>query len=195
MKLQAMLVGLGLLHIVVGFDSQQSPDCVSRCWNNSKYVSTCLEADGNLCLCEDDEFQNVVLQCLYSQCQTTQFGSALHHALSECSDPKTGAPDIFPPLIRHQGLRKRGSQPIVSIAAPARVVMVSVSAKIAGHSVARRSVVASGIARFSARPLRSVIRSAAPTLSPTVSPLTTLFTSPTIAVSDTTSVQVPTKTS
>ena len=81
MKLQAVLVGLGLLHIVMGFGSQQSPgklfekiflhllkiliakpDCVSRCWNNSKYVSTCLEADGNQCLCEDDEFQNVGIQ-------------------------------------------------------------------------------------------------------------------------------------
>ena len=137
----------------------------------------------------------VVLQCLYSQCQTTQFGSALHHALSECSDPKTGAPDISPPLIRHQGLRKRGSQPIVPVSAPARVVMVSASAKIADHSVARRSVVASGLARFSARPLRSVIRSAVPTPTPTVSPLTTLFPSPTTAMSDSTSVQAPTKTS
>ena len=82
MKLQAVLVGLGLLHIVIGFGSQQSPgklvqyqtllhllkiliatlDCLSRCWNNSKYVSTCLEANGNQCLCKDDEFQNVGIQ-------------------------------------------------------------------------------------------------------------------------------------
>ncbi len=71
--------------------------------------------------------------------------------------------------------------------------MVSASAKIADHSVARRSVVASGLARFSALPLRSVVRSAAPTLVPTVSPLTTPFTSPTITISDSTT--IPTKTS
>ena len=82
MKLQAVLVGLGLLHVVMGSGNQQSPgklfrikhlsnilkiltstlECVSRCWNNSKYVSTCVEGDGNLCLCEDDEFQSVGIQ-------------------------------------------------------------------------------------------------------------------------------------
>ena len=84
---------------------------------------------------------------------------------------------------------------MVSVSAPARIAMVSAPAKVADHSVARRSVVASGLVKFSARPLRSVVRPAAPTLIQTVSPLTTLSTSPTFATSHSITVQVPTVTS
>lgn len=99
-----------------------------------------------------DKFQ-VVLQCLYSQCQTTQFGSALHQTLSACSDSAMDTLDALPPLIRHQGLRKRGS-PSIGYA----------SGHLSGstiHSVARRSVSAS--AYVSARPTRSVGHLPAPT--------------------------------
>ena len=91
------------------------------------------------------EFQ-VVLQCLYSQCQTTQFGSALHQTLSACSDSGMDTLDASPPLIRHQALGKRGS-PKVGYASG----YLSASAI---HSVARRSVSAS--AYVSGRPTRSV---------------------------------------
>ena len=87
-----------------------------------------------------------MLQCLYSQCQTTQFGSALHQTLTACSDSGIDALDALPPLIRHQGLRKRGSQSIGY--ATGRLSASAV------HSVARRSVSAS--AYVSARPTRSV---------------------------------------
>ena len=83
---------------------------------------------------------------------------------------------------------------MLSVSAPARV-MVSASAKVADHYVARRSVVASGLVNFSARPLHSVVRSAAPTRVPTASPLTTLLTSPTFAISHSATVQVPAETS
>ena len=95
--------------------------------------------------CIADGFQ-VVLQCLYSQCQTTQFGSALHQTLSACFDSGMDTLDALPPLIRHQGLRKRGS-PSIGYASG----HLSASAI---HSVARRSVGAS--AYVSARPTRSV---------------------------------------
>lgn len=95
--------------------------------------------------CIADRFQ-VVLQCLYSQCQTTQFGSALHQTLSACTDHGMDTLDALPPLIRHQGLRKRGS-PSIGYATG----HLSASAI---HSVARRSVSAS--AYVSARPTRSV---------------------------------------
>ena len=96
-------------------------------------------------ICVAHGFQ-VVLQCLYSQCQTTQFGSALHQTLTTCSDSGMDTLDALPPLIRHQGLRKRGSP---SIGYSAGHISAS-----AVHSVARRSVSAS--AYVSARPTRSV---------------------------------------
>ena len=95
--------------------------------------------------CTADGFQ-LVLQCLYSQCQTTQFGSALHQTLLACSGPALDTLDALPPLIRHQGLRKRGS-PTISYASG----HLSASAI---HSVARRSVSAS--AYVSARPTRGL---------------------------------------
>ena len=136
---------------------------MSKCWDNSIYVSTCVKANETQCLCEDSEFQSVriailhlvclandlqvVLQCLYSQCQTTQFGSALHLTLSACSDSGMDILDALPPLIRHQGLRKRGS---------------SSNGYVSGHlsasavqSVARRSVSASTY--FNARPTRGTV--------------------------------------
>lgn len=141
-----MLFGIGLLHSAVGLKTLESPVCVSKCWENSKYVSTCVQANETQCLCEDAEFQSMVLQCLYSQCQTTQFGSALHHTLSVCTDSGMDSLDALPPLLRHQGLRKRGS-PSIGYASG----HLSASAI---HSVARRSVDAS--AHVNARPTRSV---------------------------------------
>lgn len=127
--------------------------CVSKCWDNSKYVSTCVKANETQCLCEDADFQSVVLQCLYSQCQTTQFGSALHQTLLTCSDSGMDTLDALPPLIRNQGLRKRGSPSIGYTSGH-----LSASAI---HSVARRSVSAS--AYVSARPTRSLGHLPAPT--------------------------------
>ena len=95
----------------------------------------------------------MVLQCLYSQCQTTQFGSALHQALSACSDSGIDTLDASPPpLIRHQALRKRGSP-------SSGYVSGHISAS-AIHSVARRSVSAS--AYVNARPTRSAGQISAP---------------------------------
>lgn len=94
--------------------------------------------------CIADRFQ-VVLQCLYSQCQTTQFGFALHQTLSACSDSEMGTLDAWPPLVGHKGFRKRGS-------ASSGYASAHLSAS-AIHSVARRSVSAS--AYVSARPTRS----------------------------------------
>ena len=103
-------------------------ECVAQCWDNSVYVTRCSKK--TKCLCEDNLFQSVsgvlsnlrclyghclvaiqtMLQCLYSQCQTAQFGSALHHALAICSPYGMDTVTNLPPLIRHQGLRKRQDQ-------------------------------------------------------------------------------------
>ena len=103
----------------------------------------------------------VVLQCLYSQCQTTQFGSALHRTLSACSGFDANTLEVLPPLIRHQGLRKRGIANIpghVSASAVHSIARRSVSTV---HSVTRRSVSASAF--VSTRPTRRVSNLPAPT--------------------------------
>ena len=124
--------------------------CLPRCWDNSQYVATCNVANETPCLCEDSQFQNVgkpqprdwrvgltnstkaVLQCLYSQCPTTQFASAMHFALLTCSGTNMDTSDTLPPLIRHQGLRKRGI--------PVTGVVSTHASASAVHSVLRRSV-------------------------------------------------------
>ena len=57
-----------------------------------------------------------VYQCLYSQCHTSQFGIALHHALGLCSKPKGAqTTSSIPALIRQQeNLKKRGGMQSVS---------------------------------------------------------------------------------
>ena len=90
----------------------------------------------------------VVLQCLYSQCQSTVFGSALHQTLAACPGSALDALDTLPPLIRHQGLRKRNN--VMSIhGAHSASVSVSTSRKLARRSAA-------GSVVRSARPTRSV---------------------------------------
>ena len=175
-----MFFCFGMVQSVAGLETLQSPgilfclshvgtlrtplicmqDCVSTCWDNSKYISTCVKVNETQCLCEDADFQGVrtaivhvkcltnilqvVLQCLYSQCQTTQFGSAVHLTLSACSNSGMDALDALPPLIRHHGLRKRGS--------PSNGYVSGHLSVSAIQSVARRSVSAS--AYVSARPTR-----------------------------------------
>lgn len=56
-----------------------------------------------------------VLQCLYTQCQTSQFGAAVHHALLECSTYEINDSSNLPPLIRHQGLRKRSNRTLGNV--------------------------------------------------------------------------------
>ena len=48
-----------------------------------------------------------VFRCLYSQCQTAQFGSALHFTLIECVDHKVQNSMVVPKLIGQHDLRKR----------------------------------------------------------------------------------------
>ena len=46
-----------------------------------------------------------LLQCLYSQCQTAQYGLALHHAISTCSKYGSNVVPMLPTLIRHRNRR------------------------------------------------------------------------------------------
>ena len=96
-----------------------------------------------------------MLQCLYSQCQTSHFGSALHHAISACSDPVLNTLGVEPPLIRYQSLRKRGTP-------TSKLASGHVSAS-AIHSIARRSVSVSAYQTLSVRPKRGIGRHTAAT--------------------------------
>ncbi|MCJ1358806.1 MAG: hypothetical protein MMC33_008806 [Icmadophila ericetorum] len=129
-------------------ESIKSPDCMSICWDNSKYVSSCV--NDSECFCNDYEFQNAVLQCLYSQCHTAQFGLALHFALSKCADYNTGTSALLPRLIHQQDQQKRDSQRTGSIyhsashSAPTSTL----------HSVQRRSLGLSSSVSIFAQPTR-----------------------------------------
>ena len=87
-----------------------------------------------------------MLKCLQSQCHTAQFGSALHHTIALCSDYFSSFPEVIPPLIRHQGLRKRASSNSVQMSARPHSSVRPISTMASGsraHSVKRRSVNAS----------------------------------------------------
>ena len=106
-----------------------------------------------------DGLEQTVLQCLYSQCHTAQFGSALHSTITRCSDYSSLVPDVLPPLIRHQGLRRRASSDNVQVSARPQASArpgAALASVTLSHSVQRRSVSASATA--------SLIRSSRPTM-------------------------------
>lgn len=102
--------------------------CATRCWENTKYVSKCL--DDNLCLCNEDNYQNAssrtaydkllivalantkqaVFQCIYSQCDTVHFGSALHFTISQCTGLGNQIVPEMPPIPNHDLLRRQEVQ-------------------------------------------------------------------------------------
>lgn len=103
-----------------------------------------------------------VLQCLYSQCQTAQFGSALHHALSKCSSLETEIADISPPLLREHGLRKRDKRTVGDMSDPGSAPAIgSVARQSASASATskspRRSLASADLRKRDAQPTRSVV--------------------------------------
>ncbi|KAA8576042.1 hypothetical protein EYC84_006205 [Monilinia fructicola] len=85
-----------------------APGCATRCWENTKYVSQCM--DKNICLCRDAEYQNSVFKCLYSQCDTAHFGSALHHTITQCVGVADNILLAVPPISNHDSLRRREAE-------------------------------------------------------------------------------------
>lgn len=93
---------------IVGQIDPSAPGCAISCWENTKYVSKC---SGDIsCLCSEPDYQNSVYQCLYSQCETACFGSALHHVIAQCFG--TGNEIIFavPPIPNRDSLRRREAE-------------------------------------------------------------------------------------
>lgn len=50
-------ISMAMLHCTVGQIDSSAPGCAVRCWENTKYVSKCL--NDNTCLCNEAEYQNV----------------------------------------------------------------------------------------------------------------------------------------
>ncbi|KAH7333455.1 hypothetical protein BKA65DRAFT_553800 [Rhexocercosporidium sp. MPI-PUGE-AT-0058] len=118
---------MAMLHWTVGQNDPSKPECALRCWENTKYVSKCLE--DHACLCSDPTYQNVclflipfmensssatvltspksVFQCIYSQCDTAHFGSALHHAIAQCFGTSNEVFFAVPPIPNRDTLRRR----------------------------------------------------------------------------------------
>ncbi|TVY67398.1 hypothetical protein LSUE1_G004725 [Lachnellula suecica] len=100
------VVVLYSLVIVSGSVAQSSaPGCAISCWENTKYVSKCL--NDAACLCSEPEYQNSVYQCIYSQCDTAHFGSALHHTITQCVGTENQMIFDVPPVLNHDSLRRR----------------------------------------------------------------------------------------
>ncbi|PBP22992.1 hypothetical protein BUE80_DR006161 [Diplocarpon rosae] len=96
---------LALLQSTVGQSGPGTPECALRCWENTKYVTKC---SGNpSCLCSDANYQSSVFQCIYSQCDTAHFGSALHHAMAQCLGTKNEVFFAVPPIPNRDSLRRR----------------------------------------------------------------------------------------
>lgn len=111
-------------------------DCATRCWENTKYLSGC--ADKTTCLCHDVEYQNVrhtltpfnrhyntncqicvrrltyriqsIFKCLYSQCDTAHFASALHYTITQCAGVAENLLFAEPPISNHDSLRRREAE-------------------------------------------------------------------------------------
>jgi hypothetical protein len=113
-------------------------ECAARCWGNTQYVSKRRCAGDAACLCSERDYQSVssnprrnglrdtlqpinfymrrdpltglqaVFQCLYSQCDTVHFGSALHHTIAQCFGTESEMV-LFaaPPIPHREDLRRR----------------------------------------------------------------------------------------
>ncbi|KAM0816310.1 hypothetical protein AB5N19_02112 [Seiridium cardinale] len=57
------------------------PGCAERCMVDSMYITQCQDID---CLCHEEHFQKSLFQCLYSQCDSSDYGPALLHSMKTC---------------------------------------------------------------------------------------------------------------
>ncbi|KAE8443431.1 hypothetical protein EG329_001828 [Mollisiaceae sp. DMI_Dod_QoI] len=108
MRLLNAISLIPILPGIVGQINPAAPGCAISCWENTKYVSKCSRDIS--CLCSEPDYQNSVFQCLYSQCDTVHFGSALHHVIAQCFG--TGNEILFaaPPIPDRDSLRRREAE-------------------------------------------------------------------------------------
>ncbi|KAF3064311.1 hypothetical protein GL218_02454 [Daldinia childiae] len=79
---------VSLLHLAIAISNGTTssslagpPSCASRCMVDSMFVTQCLDTR---CLCNEKDYQKSLFQCLYSQCDSNNYGPALSHSISLC---------------------------------------------------------------------------------------------------------------
>ncbi|KAH8661896.1 hypothetical protein BX600DRAFT_305056 [Xylariales sp. PMI_506] len=62
------------------------PRCTNSCMVDSMFITQCVDVR---CLCREQGYQQALFQCLYSQCDSPDYGPALLYSMQTCID--TGA--------------------------------------------------------------------------------------------------------
>ncbi|KAI3330620.1 hypothetical protein F4824DRAFT_331632 [Ustulina deusta] len=80
------------------------PSCGSHCMVDSMFVTQCLDMN---CLCHQEEYQKSLFQCLYSQCDSNEYGKALSRTISTCMEVGAEIYMVAPGFINEDLLRVR----------------------------------------------------------------------------------------
>ncbi|KAI1351091.1 hypothetical protein F5Y01DRAFT_325612 [Xylaria sp. FL0043] len=92
-----------MLKLDVGTDPEL-PSCGSHCMVDSMFVTQCLDMN---CLCHQEEYQKSLFQCLYSQCDSNEYGKALSRTISTCMEVGADIYMVAPSFINEELLRVR----------------------------------------------------------------------------------------
>ncbi|KAI2472310.1 hypothetical protein F4781DRAFT_438525 [Annulohypoxylon bovei var. microspora] len=109
--LLARVFFVNLLQLAVSTDNNTiptppigPPGCASRCMVDSMFVTQCLDTR---CLCNEKDYQKSLYQCLYSQCDSNNYGPALSHAISLCMSLGAEIYMVAPSRVDNELLRSR----------------------------------------------------------------------------------------
>ncbi|KAI1811665.1 hypothetical protein GGS20DRAFT_88341 [Poronia punctata] len=80
------------------------PRCGSHCMVDSMFVTQCLDMN---CLCHQEEYQRSLFQCLYSQCDPMEYGTALSRTISTCIELGAEIHMVAPGSLDNELLRER----------------------------------------------------------------------------------------
>ncbi|KAI2610432.1 hypothetical protein GGR54DRAFT_643465 [Hypoxylon sp. NC1633] len=102
---------MNLIHIAAGMNNgtvveppRGPPSCASRCMVDSMFVTQCLDIG---CLCHEKDYQTSLFQCLYSQCDSNEYGPALSHSISLCMSLGAEIHMVAPGIVNDELLRSR----------------------------------------------------------------------------------------
>ncbi|KAI9885394.1 MAG: hypothetical protein M1823_002821 [Watsoniomyces obsoletus] len=141
------LLSLAFLEAAVYAKPAPPPDCLVRCWENSKYMSGCA-AQTVKCLCSDETYVNGVRICIDSQCPRAQAYRAMNHLMGICPDEdsdafarqqSSGDSETATPTATLSAVYRRQPTPrarVTTVNAPARVAAVPTPSVF--HRVVRR---------------------------------------------------------
>ncbi|KAI1080551.1 hypothetical protein F5B20DRAFT_103368 [Whalleya microplaca] len=96
-----------ILQFAVGLDAgppPMPPTCATRCMVDSMFITQCLDTN---CLCHQKDYQKSLFQCLYSQCDSNEYGPALSHTISVCISIGAEIYMVAPGVVSGELLRSR----------------------------------------------------------------------------------------